>query len=77
MDLNFLARTLIATGLLIAVVGCVLLFKDKVPGLDRLGKLPGDIYYEKGNMKVYFPLATSILVSVLLSLLFWLFRRSG
>jgi len=40
-----------------------------------LGKLPGDIVYRRGNFSFYFPLMTSILLSVVLSLLLWLFRR--
>ncbi len=39
------------------------------------GRLPGDIAFERGNLRFYFPLATSILISVILSLLVWLFRR--
>ena len=39
-----------------------------------LGKLPGDIAYEKGPVRVYFPVMTSLLVSLILSLLMWIFR---
>ncbi|MGE5189697.1 MAG: DUF2905 domain-containing protein, partial [Gemmatimonadota bacterium] len=39
------------------------------------GRLPGDFTFRRGNVTFYFPLATSLLVSVILSLLFWLFRR--
>jgi hypothetical protein len=47
------------------------------PLLTRLGlgRLPGDIMVERGNFRFYFPLATSLVVSVFLTLLFWLFRR--
>ena len=40
-----------------------------------LGRLPGDIYIERENWRFYFPLGTSILLSIVLSLLFWLFSR--
>jgi hypothetical protein len=40
-----------------------------------LGRLPGDIMVERGNFRFYFPLVTSLVVSVFLTLLFWLFRR--
>ena len=40
-----------------------------------LGRLPGDIVFERGNARFYFPLTTSIIVSLLLSLLFWLLRK--
>ncbi len=46
-------------------------------GAERfgLGRLPGDIVVERGNLRIYVPLATSLLLSVALSLLFWLFNR--
>lgn len=40
-----------------------------------LGRLPGDIVYERDNVKFYFPIITSIIISLILSLLFWLFRK--
>ncbi|KPJ93845.1 MAG: hypothetical protein AMJ55_07345 [Gammaproteobacteria bacterium SG8_15] len=40
-----------------------------------LGKLPGDIVYESDRVKFYFPIMTSIIVSLILSLLFWLFKK--
>jgi hypothetical protein len=43
--------------------------------LPWLGKLPGDIFYKGDHVTVYFPLATCIVISVVLSLLLWLFRR--
>jgi hypothetical protein len=47
------------------------------PFLSRigLGRLPGDIAFERGNFRFYFPIVTSLVVSVVLTLLFWLFRR--
>jgi hypothetical protein len=47
------------------------------PWLSRLGlgRLPGDILIEKENFRFYFPLTTSIIISLLLSLLFWLLRK--
>ena len=67
-----LGRALIFLGLIIAAVGLLLTFAGRVPWL---GRLPGDIYIKRDNFTFYFPLATSILVSVLLTLIFWLFRR--
>ena len=65
----------IAVGGLLLVVGFVLCLASRVPGLNRLGNLPGDIRIELENFKFYFPLATSILVSVILSLVFYFLRR--
>jgi hypothetical protein len=70
-DGRHLGKILIVVGLLMAAVGAVVLLGGKV----GLGRLPGDIVYRKGSFTFYFPLVTSILLSVLLTLLFSLFRR--
>jgi hypothetical protein len=67
-----LARFLIVIGVILVVVGLALLLLPKIPGL---GRLPGDIVIKRENFTFYFPLGTSILISVILSLIFWLFRR--
>ena len=69
---NRMGRMLIGIGLLLTIVGGVFLLVERIPGI---GRLPGDIVIERKNFTVYFPLATSILVSAILSILFWLFRR--
>lgn len=66
------AKTLILFGLILAAVGGVILFIGKVP---YIGKLPGDISIQRKNFSFYFPLTTSILLSILLTLLFSFFRR--
>ena len=63
------ARRSSSSGCLIAVAGVLIMLG--VP----LGRLPGDISYRRGNTSFYFPLTTSILVSVVLTLLFALLRR--
>lgn len=65
-------KLLIAFGLLIALVGVVIVLAGRLPWL---GRLPGDIHIQRGNWTFYFPLATSILVSVVLTLVFWLIGR--
>lgn len=67
-----LGKSLIVMGLLIALVGVILTFAGKIPWL---GRLPGDIYVKRDNFTFYFPLATSIIVSVVLSLILWLLRK--
>jgi len=64
-------RTLIVLGLVLLLVGLAW------PWLSRLGlgRLPGDIQVERDGFRFYFPLGTSLLVSLLLTLLFWLFRK--
>ncbi|MDX9708641.1 DUF2905 domain-containing protein [Trichloromonas acetexigens] len=65
-------RLLIILGVVLILAGLLLTYGGRIPWL---GKLPGDIRIERENFSFYFPLATSLLVSLLLSLLFWLFRR--
>jgi len=67
-----IGKALLILGLVIALVGFVLLLAGRVPWI---GRLPGDIHIERGNWTFYFPLGTSILLSVILTLLFWLFGR--
>ena len=70
--MNDIGKTLVVLGLLIALAGLVLVFVGRVPWI---GRLPGDIHVQRGNWSFYFPLGTSILLSLLLTLLFWLFGR--
>jgi hypothetical protein len=67
-----LGKTLMLFGVAIFVLGAVLTLAGRLPWF---GRLPGDIVVERGPVTFYFPLVTSLLVSVFLSLLFWLFRR--
>ncbi|MDO8355229.1 MAG: DUF2905 domain-containing protein [Nitrospirota bacterium] len=78
-----LGKVLVIVGLCIALAGLLLLIIDPVPGAGSLlgwfGKLPGDISIRRDNFSFSFPLATSLLLSILLSLVFflvsWIFRR--
>jgi hypothetical protein len=72
LDGSHLARLLIAIGLFIAGIGCVLLIAGKIPWF---GKLPGDIFYRGKNVSIYLPLMTSLIVSVILSLILWFVNR--
>lgn len=74
--MNELGKALLGLGLLLAVIGLVLILAGRV-GLP-LGRLPGDMAYRGKHMQVYFPLGTSIVISIVLSLIFYLishFRR--
>lgn len=68
-----IGRSMIFIGLIIVFIGIVLTFSDKLP--FSLGKLPGDIIYKKDNSTFYFPITTSIIISIVLSLLFTLFGK--
>jgi hypothetical protein len=67
-----LGRLLMILGVVLLVVGGLLTLGGKIPWL---GRLPGDFYVERDNFRFYFPLATSIVLSLVLSLLLWFFRR--
>jgi Protein of unknown function (DUF2905) len=66
-------RTLIILGAVLVLFGVLLTLGGKLP--FRLGRLPGDIAYHGQNATVYFPWVTCLLISVVLSILFWLFGR--
>ncbi len=67
-----LGRVLILIGVILVIVGAVFLLASKIPWL---GRLPGDISIKRGNFSFYFPLGTCILISVILTLIMYLFRR--
>ena len=67
-----IGKMLVMLGGIIVVVGLALMFFDKIP---YIGKLPGDISIRKDNFQFYFPLTTSILISVLLGVVLWLISQ--
>jgi hypothetical protein len=67
-----LGRTLIFFGIVVVIVGILVSLSDK---LTWLGHLPGDIHIQRGRFSFYFPLTTCIVVSVVISLVAYLFRR--
>ncbi|TMJ50398.1 MAG: DUF2905 domain-containing protein [Alphaproteobacteria bacterium] len=66
-----MARLLVVVGLLLVALGLLWPIIDKI----GLGRLPGDIMIERGNFRLYIPLATSLLVSVILSVILWIANR--
>ncbi len=67
-----MGKFLIIAGGLMVVLGLILLYAGRVP---YLGRLPGDIVIERKNFTLYFPIATSILLSVIFTLILWLLNR--
>ena len=65
-------RWLIVVGVILVIVGAVFLLAPKIPWL---GKLPGDISFKRGNFSFYLPLGTCILISLIVTLIMYLFRR--
>lgn len=72
---NSFAKLLIFSGLVLAVAGLVLYFRESIPFMKYLGRLPGDITIKRENWSFYFPLATGVIVSVILSLILMLMNR--
>ena len=68
-----IGKLLISAGALLIVLGLLFLLGDKLP--LRLGRLPGDIYVRGKSTTFYFPIVTCLIVSVVLTLVLWLFRR--
>ncbi len=74
-DINGFGKILIGLGLIIALMGALLVLAGRLPGLGPIGKLPGDILVKRDTFTFYFPITTSLLASVILSLLAWLLLR--
>lgn len=66
-----MAKTLIIIGIVLVGLGLCWPLLQKL----NLGRLPGDIVFKSGNVRFYFPLTTCIVISVVLSILFWIFRK--
>jgi hypothetical protein len=66
-----IGKILIIIGVISVLVGLVFILGAKIP---FLGRLPGDICIKKDNFSFYFPLTTSIIISIILSFIFWIFR---
>jgi uncharacterized membrane protein YkgB len=67
-----LGKMLILLGVFIILIGLLLLIGEKIPWV---GRLPGDVIIRKKNFTFYFPVVTSIIISIILTLLFALFRK--
>lgn len=67
-----LGRLLIVFGVILVLVGVLLVWGPRIPWL---GRLPGDIVYKSDRVTFYFPIVTCVVLSVVLSILLWLWRR--
>ncbi len=75
-ELGGLGKLLIGFGVVMIILGGIFLLLGNLSGrVPWIGRLPGDIYIQRGNWSFYFPLATSILLSIILTLIFSLFGR--
>jgi thiosulfate reductase cytochrome b subunit len=67
-----MGKVLIVIGVVLVLVGIIMTYSDRIP---FLGKLPGDITIERDNFRLYFPLATSIILSIVISIILYLINR--
>jgi hypothetical protein len=70
---EMVGRVLIALGVVLVIIGLAVEYAPRLP--FRIGRLPGDIYIHRNNTTFYFPIVTCILVSVVLTLVLWIFNR--
>ena len=70
--IQHIGKMLLLIGIIVAAIGGLLIIAGRI---SWFGRLPGDILIQKKNFTFYFPLATSILISIVLTLLFWLLGR--
>ena len=69
--MNNVSKALITIGIILVLLGLIWPWLQK----SGIGRLPGDLLVERDNFRFYFPITTSIIVSLIVSLLFWLFRK--
>lgn len=70
--MSVIGRTLIIVGIILAGIGVLFMLADKIP---YVGRLPGDLYIKKDRFSFYFPITTSIIISIILTIIFSLFRK--
>jgi hypothetical protein len=74
-DLSGAGRFLLVTGLVLSAIGALLMLAPRIPGMDRLGRLPGDFVVERGPVTVFVPIVSSLVISVLLTIVLNLILR--
>ena len=65
-------KILLIAGIILVIIGIVIAYG---PGIPFIGRLPGDIYVKRDNFSFYFPITSSIIISIILTLIFSLIRR--
>lgn len=71
--MNLPGKYIIIAGIIIVIIGLIISFAGNKFGW--FGNLPGDIKIEKENVKIYFPITTMIIISIVISLILWLIRK--
>ncbi len=73
VQLNSMGKLMVIAGVILLLAGVMLIYFQKIP---FIGKLPGDFFYKKGNFTFYFPLMTSILLSIVVSLIIFALNKA-
>ena len=74
-DLSGAGRFLLVAGLVLTALGALLILAPRIPGFDRLGRLPGDFVVERGPVTIFVPIVSSLVISVLLTIVLNLILR--
>ena len=70
-----MGKFIITIGVILIAAGMLILYKDSIPFLRHLGRLPGDINIKRENFSFHFPIVTSIIVSIILSIVLYIMSR--
>ncbi|MDH4200404.1 MAG: DUF2905 domain-containing protein [Spirochaetia bacterium] len=73
--MNEAGKQIIWIGIFVILAGIIIAYKNSIPWINKPGKLPGDIVIQKENFSFYFPVVSGLVISLLLSLIFYLFRK--
>jgi hypothetical protein len=74
-DFSGAGRFLLIVGLVLAAIGALLVIAPRIPGLDRLGQLPGDVVVDRGPVTIFVPIVSSIVISIVLTIVLNLILR--
>lgn len=72
METSSIGKVLIVGGLVLVAIGALFVFSDRLPFLKSIGRLPGDFNWQGEGWRVHVPLMTSLILSILLSAIFWI-----
>ena len=72
---HWMGKSIIIVGVILVIIGVIVLFKDSIPFLKYLGRLPGDITIKRENFSFHFPIVTSIVISILLSIALYILSK--
>jgi hypothetical protein len=70
-----IGKALLVASAMLAVVGAAFYFSDRLPWIQRFGRLPGDFTFTRGNLRIYVPLTTCLLLSLVASAILYFLRR--